>query len=772
MNKSSASMASVLVALAVSSIGCQAPEGDDVRVVRSALGVAPAAPTVSGGPDSCTLSVRLFWTAPSGVPSSQIKGWTLFRDGHPITPGDYTTIGAYDNYALLPATAYSYQVAWRDQTGANSDLSPPLVVTMPPRCTRPEYADGKITFAAVLLKLSDAPAVPFSADQARTWLFSDPHGIASYIGEVSRGSLAVQGDVYGWFTLTDRIQDRCGTIDSTSHLGYNCSFTNDDLTAIATANGVPVANYERIAFYVDGSGVAGFTSGNYCVMGASLAGQSTGPGVLAHECFGHGFGLNHAGDWECPADVGPPVRKPGPSFLDPTQGGCQSSRYADGYDPMGVASHDYSTQNLYLLGLLGDAERTVAQPGGVYWLGKLSSSVHPLKELMVPVYGHAFYFAEYRAPEGFNGLARCTTCAPELDGGDAENGVTVRLWRDAPVQYPTGGFDDVNTWNVTQTPVRPGQRFEDPYRGIRIIPLAEDADGSQVRVALCGNHVKDGDETDVDCGGSCGPCADGKVCLAGQDCANQVCTGGVCTHSCSDGVQNGDEIYVDCGGSCPLCPDGTPCTDPSICQGHRCGDDMCLSDAACFDGYQESDEVGTDCGHVCALKCPLYTRCYRNDDCASYACLLGRCLNACADGRMDGDESDSDCGGRGCAACADGRACRAGTDCTSGVCRRGLCAPATCANGEWDDGEVLADCGGVCGGCPDGAYWCHSNADCNSYACLLGRCMNACADGRMDGGETDIDCGGPGYCARCAATKACVAGSDCVSGTCTTGHCN
>jgi hypothetical protein len=32
--------------------------------------------------------------------------------------------------------------------------------------------------------------------------------------------------------------------------------------------------------------------------------------------------------------------------------------------------------------------------------------------------------------------------------------------------------------------------------------------------AQCNDTVKNGDETDTDCGGSCGPCADGKVCSA------------------------------------------------------------------------------------------------------------------------------------------------------------------------------------------------------------------------------------------------------------------
>ncbi len=52
----------------------------------------------------------------------------------------------------------------------------------------------------------------------------------------------------------------------------------------------------------------------------------------------------------------------------------------------------------------------------------------------------------------------------------------------------------------------------------------------------CTDGVKNGNETAVDCGGSCPACA-----------------------SCTDGVKNGNETAIDCGGSCAPCPT-TGCT--------------------------------------------------------------------------------------------------------------------------------------------------------------------------------------------------------------------
>jgi hypothetical protein len=45
----------------------------------------------------------------------------------------------------------------------------------------------------------------------------------------------------------------------------------------------------------------------------------------------------------------------------------------------------------------------------------------------------------------------------------------------------------------------------------------------------CTDGVKNGSETDVDCGGgTCSPCANGDTCAVGSDCVSGTCTGGIC----------------------------------------------------------------------------------------------------------------------------------------------------------------------------------------------------------------------------------------------------
>ena len=40
----------------------------------------------------------------------------------------------------------------------------------------------------------------------------------------------------------------------------------------------------------------------------------------------------------------------------------------------------------------------------------------------------------------------------------------------------------------------------------------------------CMNGMLDGDESDVDCGGSCPPCDDGQICHQSPDCESMICT--------------------------------------------------------------------------------------------------------------------------------------------------------------------------------------------------------------------------------------------------------
>lgn len=89
----------------------------------------------------------------------------------------------------------------------------------------------------------------------------------------------------------------------------------------------------------------------------------------------------------------------------------------------------------------------------------------------------------------------------------------------------------------------------------------------------CNNTIRDGNETDVDCGGNvCKKCFDGKTCIANTDCAGGACLNKVCiTPKCSDVATNGDETDIDCGGTiCARCTIGKRCITGADCVSKTC----------------------------------------------------------------------------------------------------------------------------------------------------------------------------------------------------------
>jgi cysteine-rich repeat protein len=59
----------------------------------------------------------------------------------------------------------------------------------------------------------------------------------------------------------------------------------------------------------------------------------------------------------------------------------------------------------------------------------------------------------------------------------------------------------------------------------------------------CDDTIKSGDESDVDCGGSCPKCAEGKVCAAGSDCGSGFCSAGMCKVAAScNAIKVGDAM--------------------------------------------------------------------------------------------------------------------------------------------------------------------------------------------------------------------------------------
>lgn len=144
----------------------------------------------------------------------------------------------------------------------------------------------------------------------------------------------------------------------------------------------------------------------------------------------------------------------------------------------------------------------------------------------------------------------------------------------------------------------------------------------------CENNVKDGDESDVDCGGQCDVCGYGKRCTADTDCFSIHCVDNICQEAtCDDLLKNGHESDVDCGGQCAPCGVDKTCEhNDDNCATKYCKDNLC-QESSCSDGERNGLEEGVDCGGQCERQC-----------------FVER-LPSCTDGIQNQNETGIDCGG-------------------------------------------------------------------------------------------------------------------------------
>ncbi|MFO0612146.1 MAG: hypothetical protein U0414_06150 [Polyangiaceae bacterium] len=159
----------------------------------------------------------------------------------------------------------------------------------------------------------------------------------------------------------------------------------------------------------------------------------------------------------------------------------------------------------------------------------------------------------------------------------------------------------------------------------------------------CANGLKDLSETDVDCGGSCADCDNGRACKEGTDCVSGFCDADACAPcgspadcspgaSCVSGVCGGCVDSSGCvpgqlcvAGNCGPCATNEECAgEPPgkhICSNGSCGgctaDAQCPSGQTCVLGECGSCALSSDCpsGYVCSLG-----HCYQGYDVQMYQC--------------------------------------------------------------------------------------------------------------------------------------------------------
>ena len=218
--------------------------------------------------------------------------------------------------------------------------------------------------------------------------------------------------------------------------------------------------------------------------------------------------------------------------------------------------------------------------------------------------------------------------------------------------------------------------------------------------AHCANKVQDGDETGLDCGGSCGACSS---CVGAPGGAN-FCNGCQCASGQGDCDNNAE------------CASGLVCgVDNGPSFGLPMSYDVCVP-PHCTNGVQDaaSGETGIDDGGPCGARA---TTCSGTPGSVNFC--VG-CLCASGEGDCDGD-----------AECASGLKCGKNNGPRFSLpAAYDVCVPAHCTNLVLDaaSGETSVDAGGPCGA---GA------AVCGNGAIESGE---VCDDGVNDGVLCSPDC--------------------------------
>ncbi len=154
----------------------------------------------------------------------------------------------------------------------------------------------------------------------------------------------------------------------------------------------------------------------------------------------------------------------------------------------------------------------------------------------------------------------------------------------------------------------------------------------------CNDGKKNGDETDVDCGGLyCAQCAQGKACAKGIDCITQHCADGVCCNN--------------------------DCTE--VCKACNVSGSVGLCDIIPKYGEDYFYGQGETCLHADGLACPgggacasvLGTPCFVGGDCAS-----GKCGDPDGDGQKTCVKAPFD-------------PCTQPAECYNNMCVNGICPP-------------------------------------------------------------------------------------------------
>ncbi len=328
-------------------------------------------------------------------------------------------------------------------------------------------ASTVVKLAVILVNFQNLQTQPFDKNQIIRDSFTDPTSLKAYFEENSYGKISVQGDVFGYYTMTD----------------IPCSFyDNNKVLAKVRAEGINIDSYEKIVIswpYREGCHSGGASDLSRIAV-ISLNGGESKPGrwkaYAMHE-LAHSFGAYHSGNASCTDNAGNRVA------MSNSCTGDDLGRN-DPFDVMGRGSYHLNIIHKLEANFLSSSQVQTISTNGIYAIQPLEKPSTGIQGLKISTGSGKNYYLEYRQPFGV-----FDTFAPT---NPVTTGVTIRrpsniFQASSEIIDTTPGSVSNNPLGIpsfTDAPLAVGKAFYDPVSKLKIETMGVSASQATVKVTF------------------------------------------------------------------------------------------------------------------------------------------------------------------------------------------------------------------------------------------------------------------------------------------------
>lgn len=275
----------------------------------------------------------------------------------------------------------------------------------------------------------------------------------------------------------------------------------------------------------------------------------------------------------------------------------------------------------------------------------------------------------------------------------------------------------------------------------------------------CSDKIKNGSETDVDCGGTCGGCTAGKSCLVYSDCVSGICENDVCKNTTAAAANPGDLIINEILDSSSKSPAFSLNSEAAACEFIEIANPS-NKDLNLYGLTLTLNAVNGSGAEQTPISIPLHGMLKSKNLLVVNNCEQLPLPNDAVSFKVDIEKLLTGTWTYSISLERDNKS----TEQISSL------AIGSVSNSSYNRSpDMTAGAGMVKTTSIDGYAAYATPGYCINGALYSDDCKVHCENGRKDQDETDVDCGGS--CSACANNKYCTQNSDCLSGLCTGGQC-